>query len=237
MLTYTDLKLLKESVDGEKIFYINICNKEFVFKALSYKTIDDIKEIFPYEADFEDGICQVALVYPKKYDFSQCGCAGIPKIAAKFIKKISYYDNVSTVMDDIANERQKMNAFDEQCINLIKAAFPEYKITDIKDWSWNKIIEYVVRAEQIMRFKGINIEIKKNEDEHIETEDDKSKEISKQTVGNILWNNGIDPILYFSDKYINKDRDIMEYPFIGGLYWDRDDIIDAINSQINNKQK
>lgn len=234
MLSMLELMIIKESLGGHDIIYLNICNQEFVFRTLGVKEYKDILTCVSVDKDIEDAICQTAIVYPENYKFGDCPFAGIIPIAASKIKEASGVNNMDMIMDRMNEKKEEMNSFYNQCVNLIKAVFNEYTYNEIAEWPWVKIIDYAVRAESILNIKGIPVKLVDQrglEDD----EDDVEVEPTRDEIAKELREYGIDPMNHFIEDYINKDRNIVDYPLIGGIHWNREDIIGAIRDQMVKK--
>lgn len=227
--------IIKESLDGHDIIYLNTCGQEFVFRTLGIKEYNDINICVTTDKDIEDAICQATLVYPQGYKFSECPYAGIIPIASKAIKEASGVDNLDLIMDRMLEHKQDMNRFDMQCMNLVKAAFPEYKYDEIIEWPWVKLIDYAVRAEAILNIRGIEVQLVDRRN-YNEEDEDVEVEPTKKEIGEELREQGYDPMRYFANDYINKENNVIDFPLIGGLHWDREDVIDAIREQMAKKR-
>jgi C1A family cysteine protease len=65
-----DLLVYKENNEGHKVLYINILNREFVFRTLGKKEYKNILNVTSNEFDLEDMVCQVGLLYPEDFDWT-----------------------------------------------------------------------------------------------------------------------------------------------------------------------
>ena len=231
MLTQLELYIIKESAMEHDVIYLYICGKEFVFRTLGIKEYYDIKKCIDTQADFEDAVCQSTLLYPDEYSFSD-GLAGIPTIATEHIIKASGIEDIDIVMDRMNSTKHKMNTFYNQCVNLVKSVFTEFAYNEILEWPWEKVIDYAVRAESILNIKGIPVKLIDQRADEVEEEVIKSK----SEIGKELRLYGIDPILYHARDYIN-DKEIIEYPIISHMGWNKEDIVDGIRKQMEHRQK
>lgn len=238
MLDRLELKLMKESVDGENIIYLNIDGKEFVFRTLGVGEYIDIKECIMNEKDIEDVICQTTKIYP--YDdirFGEYEFAGISSIASKeilFHSGLSGDPNSLNFIKQVLNEkREEMYIYHNHCINIVKAAFQELSLKEIRGYSWFKLVDLVARAESVLTLRGVDVMIvDSNVEDEGELETFVDKEEKKPTIKEYL-ENGVDPMMYFSKDILEfvDSRDVIEAPFIGGIHWDREEVVNAISEQ------
>lgn len=233
MLSMIQLMIIKESLDGHDIIYLNMCGNEYVFRTLGVKEYGDILKCVSIDKDIEDAICQNTVVYPENYDFSECPYAGVVPIAADAIKNASGINNMDMIMDRMNEQKEEMNTFYNQCINLIKATFREYSYDEISEWPWVKLIDYAVRAEAILNIQGIPVRLV---DSRFAEEEEEVEEPTRNEIAKELREYGVDPMKYFINDYINIDTNIVDYPLIGGLHWDREEVMGAIREQMVKKQ-
>ena len=239
MLNAIDLNILKEKYKDEKIIYVNFRNKiEFVFKALAVQDYNKIISVLSNEKDIEDAICQSCLIYPNtdSYNISECPYAGVVEKSCEIIKAYSGIFNPNDVMSHIDIYRNQMEDFYEQCRNLIKAAFyNEFSYEEMEEWSWYKLIKYAVRAETILKYRnsdGIELTIKEKEDNAEGDIENNIKEDTEEIIKE-MRKEGIDPMLYYHKGDSNTGNEIIDFPLIGSIHWQRSDILDGIRKQID----
>lgn len=235
MITYPDLMVLKELNKGGKILYFNFYELEFVFRCISYKEYQDLNKCVFTDKDVEDGVCSLTLLYPKSYNFSECPYAGIVEMMAKDIIEVSCINSPAGVSRILEEQKYKMGSFYNQCVNLIKAVFHEYSVDEVLEWTWEEILSKAVRAEQILRIKGHEIELKCVDPEEIEAMEGQTDHIDKEMVDE-LRKNGIDPMVYYSHLFIDNRNDKPDFPLIGGIHWQREDVLSAIREQMEAKE-
>lgn len=225
MLTVYDLMLLKESIDNDKIIYIQYGIHEFVFKTISPKEYSQAKMLTTTKEELSDAICQIALIYPKEYDFSQSPVAGLSDGMCEKIVEESLLFNDIGVIDKFEECKNKLNTFLSQCTLFIKAAFPEYKLEEIENWNYEKLMNMTAKAEFVLKIQGSEYEIQYNK-EDLTNEAEEVEVTDKELV-----ENGIDPMFYYSDK-INLKKPFINYPIILGTSWNREDLIEDVRQQI-----
>lgn len=223
MLTVYDLMLLKESIENDKIIYVEYGKHEFVFKTISPKEYNQAKNLTSTKEELSDAVCQIALMYPNDYDFSQSPVSGLSdRMSEKIIEESLLFNDIG-VIDKFEECKGKLNTFLSQCTLFIKAAFPEYKLEEIENWNYEKLMDMTAKAEFVLKIQGSDFEIQYNKE-------DLSKEVVERT-DKELTENGIDPMFYYSDR-INLKKPFINYPIILGSSWDREDLIDNVRQQI-----
>jgi hypothetical protein len=228
-LSVYDLMYLKEQHEGHKIIYVLFNNREFVFRTLTRKEYRDILNITSDDYEFEDAICQSALVFPEDFDFSESPLGGLSHNVAPTIIEVSGFTNLQSVINMYEESKSKVLQFDQECMAVIKAAMPEHTYEEMEDWTWEKLTLMVARAERILHLKGhdINMVSKQEEaEEHAAQITPDNKEFIKE-----LRENGIDPMNYFKDVIIPK-KDFVDFPLIGGIHWQNEGVMDAIREQM-----
>jgi len=228
-----DIALLhyyKDLYGGHKIIYVRFCDTDFIFRTLTRKEYRYILAENSDRMDIEDAICNTACVFPEEYDFCYCGFAGLNEYVAQHIEKYSGFIDINDILD----EYRKFKAYDNldtQCMDLIKAFIPEYTYEEMETWTWTKLMQIVVRAEKVAALKGF--------DWHVEDKSEEFNEaVSKIDIENEeyiqeLIKNGIDPMFYFADNLQDLNhRTLVDFPLIGGVHWNDEEVLDAIRQQI-----
>ena len=234
MLAYHELLYIKEIHSDYDLLYISYEDKEFVFRCLTREEYKQIVSIIVDDFEFEDAVCQCCLIYPEEYDFSSSYLAGLSQKITPIIVEISNLNNPKALIDMYNMEKQFIANFDEQCINLIKAAFQEFSYDEINSWPWKKIIKYSARAEKIMSFRGYEIQMVNNYEEFEQEVAEKTESITEYEIGNALREKGVDPMDYFSYEF-ESYTDSIDYPIIGTHNWKDEEMMSAIRKQMENK--
>ena len=231
MITMYDVALAKEDLDVEQLIYFSIFKRDFIFRKISLKEYIQCKVLTNTQEEFNDAICQVALVLSSENDFSFANSplANISDICAPYIIEQSYINNSQKVLDTLEEERTRNAQFIEQCILLIKAAFPEFPIDEISCWTYDKLMKYVAKAEYLLTLKlgkeiKFEFEIKDNPTDTIQYSD---KE---------LLDKGIDLVLYYGKDINFINNDIIDYPIVMGNNWNDDEVIYNVRRQIHKGQ-
>lgn len=232
MLNDVQLEMIKENNNNEDLLYLSILGQDYVFKMISPYEYRHVMMLADNQEDLEDMICQLCIVYPEDFSIDNA-LASVPKLVFKEILRCSGISDMNYIMDKMLEKKSENNYFFIQCQNIVKAAFPEYSYDDIKQWTWNKLIEYAVRAEAVINMRNSgNLELQDTRENIENTEEKNSATEDYKNVGHILRMQGIDPILQYGKSLVTKN-DIMDYPLLGGLYWNEDGVLNEIRKQIN----
>lgn len=224
MLTIYDLMLLKESINNEKIIYIQFGKHEYVFRTVSPKEYTQAKLLTSRSEELSDAICQIALMYPDDFDFSDSPIAGLSESMSQRIVDESLINNDLGVIEQFEESKRKLSTFLIQCSLFVKSAFPEYTLDEIEEWNYERLMDMTAKAEFVLKIKGSQFEIKYDKDE---IENCTKEEIDDKT----LYESGIDPMFYYSDK-IKLRSPLISYPIILGSSWDREELVEDVRQQI-----
>lgn len=224
MLTIYDLMLLKESINNEKIIYVQYGKHEYVFKSISPKEHTQAKFLTSTSEELSDAICQLALIYPSDYDFSQSPVAGLSDSMSQKIISESLLNNDLGVIEKFEESKSKLSTFLVQCSLFVKAAFPEYTLDEIEGWNYEKLMDMTAKAEFVLKIQGSQFQISYNKEELENTEKEPVEDKE-------LYDNGIDPMFYYADT-IKLRTPLVSYPIILGASWDREDLIEDVRKQI-----
>ena len=221
MLSHGELEYLKENYYGHKLLYVRFSDEEFVFRSLSLKDYEIILRLYNDKFKQETGICNLAVVYPEEYEFQECPYGYLPTIVSEYILKISdLLDNKD--IENLYNiTKNNYNLF-LNCLDLIKAFINDYTYEEMEEWTWQQVINMVVRAEAVARFKGFDYRI---DFTAVNNEPIPKDEIVK----NILENRG-NPIIYFKEDIMNdidEDKNMIKQPFIVGQNWNNKEVLDG----------
>lgn len=232
MITEDTIMYLKEKYNGHKIIYVRFSNDEFIFRTLSKKEYKYIKSISETEQDLHDNICNISCLYPEEFDFNYCYYAGLSDYVSNIIEEESGFTNIDKIMECYYNAKNNIT-LEEQCMDMIKAFIPEYTYEEMKDWTWQQLMEITARAERIARLKGfdykLNDKTKDMEEEYNQMNSDNPEFIEN------LYKHGIDPMFHFKSE-LKLENDILEFPLILGTSYNDEVILDAIRKQITKKK-
>lgn len=214
---------------GDNLYLIRIGEHDFVFRLLSRQDMMDIYARAYDDYSREELICQKAVVWPERIDFSTY-LAGIPKQLAPVIVELSGFTNPDSSISYLLEHYRNIMAtsFEAQAEVFIKVAFPEITFAEMKEWDLPTLIEHLARAEFVMKnIKGLPVEFSKLNGEGEVAE---KKEIDPKEEARKLRESGIDPMLLLDPKTLREPY--LTMPVIGGTKWSEEAVIHGIQQQI-----
>lgn len=256
MINEVILKALKLEYEPKSIIYIVFHDKEFVFKSLTKKEYREAEELSQDNDSLNDIVCQMALLLPDE-DYFNCEdeMAGLSQYIAPIIIEQSLVNNINDLNNYLEYERSKVNSLNAQAFSMIKVAFPEITKEKYDNMSWQEILEYVALAEEIITMKQdiggvvhngrVKLSILPLQDD---SESDKNDELpteeeifarekkEKAKIGMELYEQGIDPAIYFKIPLVERGN-ILENPLLGGRHWDNEVKMREIGKTIERTQK
>lgn len=231
MFSMYDLAFYKEMYTGHKILYVLINNKEFVFKSLGRKEYQNILTLTSDEYELEDAICQTSLIYPEYYNFAEAPMSGVSNTVSPLILEMSGFSELDTVMDMYIESKNKVKVFEQQCMGIVKAAFPEYRYDEMEEWTWEQLMDFTARAEFVLTLLEHEVTLIDKSEEVMEEVKKQSEEQYRDELVKKLRDNGIDPMMYFSNEFIQK-KDYLDFPLIGGIHWENEGVLNEIRRQM-----
>ncbi len=230
MIDENKIQYYKEQYNGHKIIYVRFLNNDFIFRTLTVKEYEVITKLYSNEFKIETAICNLACLYPEGYEFSECEFGVLPSVISGYIKKASSFDEPKDIFIEYDEAKANYNLY-QQCMDLIKAFIKDYTYEEMEEWTWQKLMEMTVRAENIAKLQGFDYHLEKAEniDElsikpSIHNEDDVNK----------LLNNKINPLIYFKEdiqKELDINNNIVSEPFIIGNNWNNKEILNGFRIQ------
>lgn len=228
MLNTYDIMVLKEEMNHEKLIYVYVARKDFVFRLITLKEYTQARMLTNTIEELNDAICQIALIHPEDYNFAQSPVAGASDICAEHIIQESKIFDSKGVMNHLEYSREKLNRFFDQCIMLVKAAFSEYTLDEIQDWNYEKLMDMVAKAEYVLKIRGHEVKIE------CEFEESNPEEERRKTDAELV-HNGVDPMFYYANE-IKLKKEQVDKPVILGNNWRREDLIENVRQQILRRQ-
>ena len=230
MINDQKLQYYKEEYSGHKLIYVRFSNNDFIFKTLTVKEYETILKMYSDQFKQETAVCNIACIYPEGYEFSECEFGVLPSVIYGYLKKISALENPQDIFDEYDIAKQSSNLY-QQCMDLIKAFIGDYTYEEMEDWTWQKLMDMTVRAENIAKLQGY--------DYHIEREENMDELLKKPSiynendVQNALSKN-ISPLILFQEeiqKEINANNNMIDNPFIIGNAWNNKELLDGFRRQ------
>lgn len=230
MLEYYELLLLKEKYPDHQLIYLNLYGSEFVFRTLTRKEYQTLLRVALEEDEFQDHVCQTALIYPEDFEFEYSPFAGLAPEASFHIVKQSGFTNMDQIFEFYDQAKIKNQGFEIECMSVIKAAMGEYTYEEMEDWTWQRLMDYVSRAERILELRGIDAV-------HLERNNEEAQEEAPLTIDNKefvekLVEKGIDPMFYFKEEVKPRKAELIDFPLIGGSHWQSEEVLNAIREQM-----
>ena len=146
----------------EDIYEITIGDKEgefsytFIYRLIGKKEYNDIMDDEVDILQSQERVCNLCILYPES-DFTE-GLAGIAEVLSNHIIHSSSLMQGQQV-ELLSNYREEMMIFDYQIDCIIHEAFPEYPIEEIGNWTIDKTMYYLSRAEYILKeLRGVPLQ-------------------------------------------------------------------------------
>ena len=236
MLSDQKLQYYKEEYNGHKVIYVRFSNEEFVFRTLTVREYEMILKTYRETFKQETAICNMSCIYPEGYEFSECEFGVLPSVIAGYIKELSSFNSAKSIFNEYYNAKAASNLY-QQCMDLIKAFIGDYTYEEMEDWTWQKLMDMTVRAENIAKLQGYDYHIQ--EDENAEQNSAKPTIHNPNNIDNLLKNK-INPLIFFKEeieKEIQARNNMVDLPFIIGLGWNNKELLNGFREQkIKNNQ-
>lgn len=229
MISTYDIMLLKEDNGIGKLIYVSMGERDFVFRQISLKEYVQCKLLTSTPEDFYDAVCQIALMqsYTPGFQFIHSPIATIGDVCGPLIIEHSYIDRQDDIIDLLDHYRDRVETFAEQSALLIKSAFPEYPIEEIYDWNYDKMMDYLAKAEYILTLKlGREIKLECEAQKGISSDEISDDELILQ---------GVDLVMYHGSK-INFNKSIIDMPVIMGSNWQDEEVRESVKEQIHKRR-
>ena len=230
MLSDQKLQYYKEEYSGHKVIYVRFSDEDFVFRTLTVKEYEMIMKMYNDEYKQETAICNIACLYPEEYDFSECDFGVLPSVITGYLKKLSAFDTPEDIFNEYDKAKASSNLY-QQCMDLIKAFIGDYTYEEMEDWTWQKLMDMTVRAENIAKLQGYDYHMERSE--NIEELSKKPSIYNQENVDAII-NNKINPLIFFKEELEKEEKEnsnIVKPPFIVGLQWNNKEILDGFREQ------
>lgn len=217
--------LIKQAkVEFGEVFLAEVEDQQFIFRLLTRKEYKEILQISDDKDMAEELICQLSVIHPSNLNFAK-GEAGLPSLLAPHIVNESGFGDMQKSHYYFDSYRMRMESFEMQAEAAIQAAFPQISEEDMQDWTVEKLMRTLAKAEWILKnVKGYPIEFRNQYDEELEEGEEEVPEEEPPTmkeIGNDIRQQGGDPMIELQEHII-RPRPYAEFPFIAGTnYWKR----------------
>jgi hypothetical protein len=206
-----------------EVHMVEVEDDVFLFRCLTRKEYMDTLMVTQDPSVQEEIICQLAVIYPPNLNFAQMG-AGFASLLAPEIINQSGFGNLrkSHYYFDTYKERM-MGSFEMQAEAAIQAAFPNITEEEMQNWTVEKLMRMLAKAEWILReVKGYPIEFQDlSQQTEGEAEEPKEPPTFKE-LGRAMREKGLDPMIEYAPYIVKPTKPFAEFPFIAGIeYWKR----------------
>ena len=228
MISDQKLQYYKEEYSGHKLIYVRFSNEDFIFRTLTVKEYEMIMKMYSDQFKQETAFCNIACIYPEEYEFAECEFGVLPSVITGYLKKLSAFEDVEDIFNEYDYAKASSNLY-QQCMDLIKAFIGDYTYEEMEDWTWQKLMDMTVRAENIAALQGYDYHIERTENNKPYTPSIHNEE----DINNAI-NNKINPLIYFKDeiqKEVNANNNMVDNPFIIGLAWNNKELLNGFKEQ------
>lgn len=213
----------------EEVYLTTVGEEDYIWRTLTQKEHREIAEFATNDFDAFERICDVCILYPEQ-DYSSGGLAYIPEqIAPQILDESGFgqYRKEQTLLTIFRN--QMSSSFDKQAEVLINRAFPYITFEVMENWTKEKIMKYVAKAEWSLRFIDRKDHIQLLTEEEIKQMQEESEEeiepvveepFDIMKVANELRKQGQDPMFVLRHLYQKEKKPYFERPMIGGAQQD-----------------
>lgn len=227
--------LLRQFKDQyENVFAANFKDQQFIFRELTrkeYRRIVD--ETFGDTYTYEETICQTAVLYPEDYDFSVRGRAGLAKTLAVEIVETSGFGHPDQQIQMLNYFRSDMQNFDSQAETVIQLVFPNISEDEMQDWTQEKLMRRLARAEWVMKeIWQMPFEFAKRDE--VDPNAPPPEPPSIMEVAQSIRDQGGDPMFVLKDQIMSpRDKDYVAFPLIGGTkLFKNEEVLENVRKQI-----
>jgi hypothetical protein len=228
MISDQKLQYYKEEYNGHKVIYVRFSDEDFLFRTLTVKEYELILKLYTDPFKQETAICNMGCIYPEGYEFTECEFGVLPSVISGYLKKLPAVDDPQEIFNEYDQAKLQSNLF-QQCMDLIKAFIGDYTYDEMEDWTWQKLMDMTVRAENIAKLQGYDYHVERSE----EVQNNKPTIHNEEHVQNIL-NRQINPLIFFKEEIEQEEKInnvMVDTPFIIGLKWNNKEMLDGFRKQ------
>jgi hypothetical protein len=220
------IKKFKEQY--EEIYVTSFGDEDYVWRALGRHDYREIQRLAENEQDAYERICNAAVLYPK-VDFSSYQMkAYIPDQLAPQILEMSGFGAWKKEVELLDVFRKQMESFDFQAEVIVATAFPNITFEEMGNWTKEKLMLYVARAEwQLRTLRGIDLRLGRASELEAEEMDENSVPVNVEAeadpqqqimeLANELRRQGHDPMFAMRWAYAKDKPPYVERPLIGSV--------------------
>jgi hypothetical protein len=208
----------------DEVYLTTIGDTDYIWRTLTRKEHGEIAEFAVNDYDAYERICVTAVLFPK-FDFAHQGLAYIPEQLAPQILDESGYGQLRKEQQLLTIFRNQMeNQFEAQAEVIINRAFSYITFDEMENWTKEKLLKYVARAEwQLAFIDKRDIRLLTDEDmkalQEESSEEEPKEEVPEFNImdlANELRRQGQDPLFVLRHLYEKEKPPYFVKPLIGG---------------------
>lgn len=136
----------------EEVYLTALEEDDYIWRTLTQKEYKEIAEFARDEQDANERICHLAVLYPRS-NFATTGLAYLPEMLAPHILDESGYGRYRKEEPLLTIFRDQMqNQFDRQAEVLVNRAFPYITFEVMENWTKEKLLKNLSKAEWSLQF-------------------------------------------------------------------------------------
>jgi hypothetical protein len=213
------------------VYQVTIKDQDFIFRPLRrieyHELIDNYKG---QDSVLEEKLCEIAVVSPLGYSFSESGKAGIAKTLSGHILLASGVADSRQLGIMLEEHRQQMASFEDQAETFISQAFHNITFDEMKQWTMDQLVQHVARAEWALQ-NVWQMPITFKSEEPTEATGDAPQQSIKE-IGDLMREDGLDPMIEL-DHLIRVKPPYIDFPMIAGTnLLSNEEALDNVRQQI-----
>jgi len=150
---YDDLLRWKNKY--KNIYCVKVRDNFYIFRLLTrgeYLNIFNLQQHSSYSID--DMVLEECLLHPLyKKEWMDNRLAGEIDFLSKSVVKVSGFSRENELLNDVEQERSKIERLDNQILVLICKAFPHLNLEDVDNMDYPTLLRYLTIAETILDVK------------------------------------------------------------------------------------
>jgi hypothetical protein len=226
-----EYQIMKYKREFGSVYQVTINDQDFIFRPLRrieyHELIDNNKG---GDSELEEKLCQIAVIEPFNYSFSHSGRAGVAKTLSGHILLASGVADSRQLDIMLEDHRLQMRSFEDQAETFISQAFHNISFDEMKQWTMDKLIQHVARAEWALQNVWQMPITFKSEEPPQTTE--ALPEQSMKEIGDLMREDGLDPMIEL-DHLIRVKPPYVDFPMIGGTnLLSNEEALDNVRQQI-----
>lgn len=201
----------------EEVYITEIGEDDFIWRTLGRKEYREIVELAASEDDAFERICNTCVLWPQM-DFSgpQAKAYTATQLAPQILDE-SGFGVYQKDMILLGIFREQLQSFDKQAEIIINAAFPYISFEEMENWTKEKLMKYVARAEwQLTTLRGVPLKLTPTGVSEDGEPQAPQEEPDYMEVAKVLRQRGEDPMFVMRGLWQKPKPNYVERPLIGG---------------------